>query len=246
MKILIAGYPKSGNTWLNYMVAYGTGSSYVDYDNKENTPKSEQVRALVAGGPAQPFKSEYDLLHKTHLLPSELDIRAYDKILYIIRDPRDVSVSFFYFRYFFQANKKGKVKIEKKTKLPVLGWFFLKYYLMKTVVGTTKSWAEHVKLWKAVPSIQFVRYEDLINARETALVKVFESLELNRTTEELSDIYKKFSFEVLAGANKTKDEKTSFYRKGIVGDHKNHMNLMDHLAYKLLFASSLKENNYFE
>ena len=46
----VVGYPKSGNTWLCYLLAYCLNSKYDDMDDPGTHPRNEYQRRHVKGG----------------------------------------------------------------------------------------------------------------------------------------------------------------------------------------------------
>ena len=97
-KLLIAGYPKSGNTWLGYMLSYIYGAKYIDLNapNRKVTLQKE-ILDLIDGN--LPHKTAYEEVCKTHssytyfngVQGTSLD--TFDKVIHIVRDPRDIAVS---------------------------------------------------------------------------------------------------------------------------------------------------------
>jgi len=96
--IFIAGYPKSGTTWVESFVSYVPGysprilSGSIDIIRKHNLPESAFSRVPKYG-----FSSI-----KTHINPSENNINilvgaGIDKIIVMFRDPRDIVVSNYYY-----------------------------------------------------------------------------------------------------------------------------------------------------
>jgi hypothetical protein len=84
---MLASYPKSGNTWLKFMIGQLAGGSEVDFDSvQELVPGiGEHVGApgIVRGG---------GRLITTH----EPYRRDYVRAIYLVRDPRDVAISYYY------------------------------------------------------------------------------------------------------------------------------------------------------
>ena len=76
--IIIIGYPKSGNTWINYLLAYSFNAKYFD------APQEEQY---ISGGRLPPYTSNKNLqarafqnfspqeithVVKSHLAPNDM------------------------------------------------------------------------------------------------------------------------------------------------------------------------------
>ncbi len=85
--------------------------------------------------------------------------------------------------------------------------------------------------------ILIVKYEDLISNFEFTLKKIFNFLNLVPDFD--MNFYKEYSsFKKLSGRERGMEDKTSFYRKGIVGDYLNYMDSKD-----ILYVKSIKKLN---
>jgi hypothetical protein len=148
--IFLVTYPRSGTTWISCIAAELLFQTSPD--------KLTEIRLMVPDVHALPEKSEVpparQYLIKSHYqLNKEMPSREYRKVIYLIRDPRDVMLS--YHRYVrFDSNYKGD----------------LKEFAMDWVAGRIWpcSWQEHVNSWlapRARPApfeLTLLRYEDFI------------------------------------------------------------------------------------
>ena len=239
-KVLIAGYPKSGNTWLGYMLAYLLGAPYVDlHQPREKTTKIKSVLDLISGN--LPHSSDYDLVAKTHSLPRGVrDLENYDKVICIIRDPRDVTVSYFFFRYHLLP-----VELEKPFFLPFSQWPPVRFLLWKHMVFKLgREWPFHTLTWKALDPC-WVRYEDLLGNPEGEVRRVLQFLGVQAAPEILAAALRSFSFEEMSGGRKKGQEDTThFYRKGIIGDYKNHFSRFDLALMNRLAGPEMRRLGY--
>lgn len=136
--IIIVGFPKSGNTWMQNLIAgvlYGIDTTFLP-------DKLTQILIPNLHG-TYFYKRLLDFTcFKSHLLPQP----SYKKVVYIVRDGRDSLVSYYHMN---QADKK-EVTMEE---------------MVKEGKGIYPSkWHEHVKAWKENPynaEIMWIRYEDL-------------------------------------------------------------------------------------
>jgi Sulfotransferase domain len=87
--IFIVGYPRSGNTWMQYLIA----GAILDL-NPRLAPDS-LVQSLVPDVHATRFYKRFGTptFFKTHHLPQS----EYRRVLYLVRDGRDVMVSYFHY-----------------------------------------------------------------------------------------------------------------------------------------------------
>src|SRR5215469_5327024 len=148
--IFLVTYPRSGTTWISCIAA--------DLLFQKSPDKLTDIRLMVPDVHALPEKSEVpaarQYLIKSHFqLNKEMPSREYRKVIYLIRDPRDVMLS--YHRYVrFDSNYEGD----------------LKEFAMDWVAGRIWpcSWQEHVNSWlarraRSAPfELTLLRYEDFI------------------------------------------------------------------------------------
>ena len=158
---LLVSYPKSGNTWMKFMLAHaltGVAASFDATEDAIGTIGGEMdVPTLLPGG---------GRILKSHeaLTPG---VRAPGRVVYVVRDGRDVAVS-----YYHQLLRKG----------PQPGEFssFLPRFVAGEVDGYG-SWAAHVTSWldgqvARDGRISVVRYEDLLEDPPNGLRRTLEFL----------------------------------------------------------------------
>jgi len=85
------------------------------------------------------------------------------------------------------------------------------------------SWADFANRWYPRKGVIHVRYEDLRRNTAGELQRVVQELTGRRLgSEEAVTIAEEFSFERQAGRRPGEEDKRSFFRKGTVGDWRNH------------------------
>lgn len=163
--VFIAGYPKSGNTWMQLLVAG------IVYGLDPKTAPDTLIQELV---PDVHYKAQYkrfvqQMSFKTHDLPRP----EYRRVINIVRDGRDVVCSF---RYFCEA----------------MGMRFdIDQVVGNARGGHFGSWADHVDAWNRNPygaERIVVRYEDLIDDCVGQLTKIAEFLGVSRKLQELEHL----------------------------------------------------------
>ncbi|MEM7186041.1 MAG: sulfotransferase domain-containing protein [Bacteroidota bacterium] len=169
--VFIMGYPKSGNTLLQHVIAH------LVYGLRADIPKSI-VNNCVTEYYNNPMYFRYDPRHffKGHELPNE----RFKNVIYIVRDGRAAVRSLYYFR----RNLNDQVSLQ--TLYENGGECF---------VGT---WNNHVEQWtenKYGSNILMIRYEDLLSRKKEQLERICEFLSLERTSEELDQVVEATSFE---------------------------------------------------
>jgi hypothetical protein len=144
----LVSYPKSGNTWLKFMLAHLLGGREADLDNDST------VIADVGSHRATPrVLPDGGRLIKSHEPYSSPQKRFYSKAIYMVRDGRDVAVS-----YYYTLIRRGLYEGEFGP--------FLELFLSGGVDGYG-PWHKHVESWLECPlrdegSLLVVKYEDLL------------------------------------------------------------------------------------
>ena len=163
----LVSYPKSGNTWARFLIAnLVRPHEKIDFSNVNRMipgPEVTRNRDLM--------RTPRPRIIKSH---QYFDPR-YPRVIYLVRDPRDVVVS----QYHFQ----------RKRKL-VADQYPLSEYVGRFVAGQTSfygSWGEHVASWLATrhgrPGFLLLRYEDMVEDTGRELSKVASFLGLCSTPE---------------------------------------------------------------
>lgn len=228
-KIIITGYPKSGNTWLSRLTA-----NLVDCPVEGFLYNPNNVEIAIEGTERV---SDYRV-YKSHHQLSELtkeDIQN-AKIIYVVRDPRDVSISG---RNYFDFGKPlfGNVKWYDwslknffpkllsiiKTKINII--YLRKRERMNNAVlyGDNNvqhwcriSWKTHLKPYFDDENVLKVKYESLLSDPLTESKRILNFIGIEKDEAKINeDIYNQ-SFE--KKKNKFKEEKqlgkANFMRKG--------------------------------
>lgn len=140
--VVIGEYPKSGSTWLAFMMGEVLLDRPVDFDSQETL-----VPALVTG--LRPPDAPSSLPRGGRLFRShEAYRREYRRALYVVRHVADVAVS-----YHNWLAWQGVPTPDLKRFVPMF---------LQGRVGAYGSWQDHVRSWlEAGDTIELVRYEDL-------------------------------------------------------------------------------------
>ena len=264
MIIWLASYPKSGNTWLRlFLKAYiqNNNESFninneindtfkVDiFPNLKNFEKfnikcngfQDVVENWIEIQELLNLKNKLNFIKTHNALCTINNYRFTNKIntlggIYVVRDPRDVAVSF--------GHHMGK-SFEEITdqmineKFMICESSFVKKGFDSTMLST---WSNHYNSWKNFDSknILIIKYEDLIKDTFSEFLRLIKFLnklcnldiDKNRIAKsiDLTDFEKLQSLEINSGFDeKTKSE--NFFRKGKVGDWKFELN--DKLSNKI-------------
>ena len=169
----LTAYPKSGNTWTRFLVGnlihedgpvtfLNIPEIIPHIDVKSNRFFKTMPRARVINC-HEPFNPRYK------------------RVIYVVRDPRDVAVSLYHFQ------RKRRV-IEDKYPIES----FITRFLAGENVRPDRmgSWAENVTSWLAVrqnsPGFLLLRYEDLLENPERELAEVASFLGIKASPERIA------------------------------------------------------------
>jgi len=206
--VLVVGYPKSGNTWFQNLVAgviYGVDPEYApDTLIQELQPDVHYKRYYKR------FRTS--MFFKSHYLPKP----EYKRVVYLLRDGRDVMVSYYH------HNRA------------LMGDDFDFFAMVRDGVGLFPcKWHEHVEAWLANPygaDMILIKYEDLQTNPVEALQRFCEFVDESRDMEFLRRVAIKASFnkmrekEVRYGWDDPQwPREKPFVRRGRVGSYKDEM-----------------------
>ncbi len=211
----LISYPRSGNTWMvnslkDYLNAQRAEIMPSPYGGEEIVIDDIQVK--VAGS----CNRNLPIGIKTHMSHGEFVKRnvPQQKIVYLLRDVRDVMVSYYF--YINSYMKKGTGKEE--------GFSDEKFsdHLLDKLPG----YKQHVTGWlkEYRGDILTIRYEEMKADYIASLqkIKLFLMIE---SAMDVNEVKKRYvdDFQRIDGFNSVlKGNNSDFYRKGIVGDWKNY------------------------
>ncbi len=208
--VFIVGYPKSGNTWFQDITA-GLALGALP----EIAPQS-LVQDLVPDLHANPNFKRYatPTFFKSHALPTP----EYKRVVYLLRDGRDVMVSYYHHLLKLDGIKTDFLEMVRTGK------HFFPYHC---------KWHEHVQAWLSNPyraKMLVIKYEDLRRNMDRELRRFCDFAGLKRSPELMRIISETTVFEKMLdkeiewrrGDPLWPDGKT-FRRRGVVGSYKDEM-----------------------
>ncbi len=188
----IVSYPRSGNTWTRFLIANMIHPSEpVTFTNIERLiPDCEAMSSRYVKRVPRPR------VIKSH----EYFDPRYKKVLYIVRDPRDVALSYYDFARKYRH-------IEDKYAMTSFVSDFVGGRLSSSDWGT---WGENVASWvytrQGRPEFLLLRYEDMLANAESELSKVANFLGAAITPERLAAAVERSSADRMRGLEKTQGD----------------------------------------
>ena len=185
----LIAYPKSGNTWTRFLVGnliYSDGPvhflnipeliPHIDVMPKRFFRKMQRPRVINCHEAYHPH---------------------WKRVIYVVRDPRDVVVSLFHFQ------RKRRI-IEDDYSLDR----FVSRFVAGEAVRPPRlgSWSENVASWLAMrqndPNFLLLRYEDMLRETGPALVKIASFLGIDATPERIARAVERSSAEEMRSLEK--------------------------------------------
>jgi len=241
--LFVAGLPKSGTSWLESMLASFPG--YQDI----MIPEAVAYERTHGGSHDYDIPSDmFDRLHnalviaKMHVHGSVHNVAVLRKAdvpyLVMYRDLRDVAVSYV---YYVRRTPWHPEHPMYKGLSNTQGLDCFADTLLKPYVDWVRSWHANRNIEKSME----LRYEDLLAAPGERMTDVANHFGLNPDPAALSRIIEANSFQSQsAGRSGEQKHGQSFYRKGVAGDWRNHIEGELKSKYKAALSTFLIEFDY--
>ena len=192
--VFIVSYPRSGNTWLRFLVGNLVRQDEpVTFANLESQiPEIYMFPDRILRGLPRPR------ILKSH----ECFDPRYKKIIYVVRDPRDVAVSYYHY-----AIKRKKIAdsypLEKFVPRFLNAEFDVDW-------KWSASWSDHVMSWTCLrrnhDGFLLLRYEDLLREPEHVVSRIAAFLQLDATPERVARAIQLSSAEVMGSLEKSQGQ----------------------------------------
>jgi hypothetical protein len=208
----LVSYPKSGNTWMRFLIAnllrQHPPVGLLDADNMIPIVDGKSKRFFDAMKSPRVIKSHFSFLP------------AYKRVIYIVRDPRDVLMS----QYHYQI-KRGVLAPDTP----------LDSYVPRFIAGEVcpyGSWGEHAGSWLATrrhdPNFLLLRYEDMLADPAAGATRAADFLGLRLDSSRVAQAVERSSLESMRKVEKSEGKKwastagtrqdMSFFRSAKAGE----------------------------
>ncbi len=245
--VFILSFPKSGNTWTRFLIANlvypNTPADFSNINRLTPDPEALSKRELAAMPRPRFIKSH-----------QYFDPR-YQRVIYVVRDPRDVAMSQFHFH-----RKRGLIEDDYPPER----------FVSRFVAGETSpygSWGENVAGWLATrqnrPGFLLLRYEDMLEDAGRELNKVASFLEIPPDAERIANAVRRSAADEMRklekaqahlwSSTKSTRQDVPFVRAATAGGWRSGLpesavaqlegawgHLMTYLGYNLLFPARTK------
>ena len=214
--VFLCSYPKSGTTWLGYLIAQALRrdddnvrmglNSFGKYVADVNIPYTKRGSLAQFDDRTDPRFFHCHAAYDQHL----------SKVVYMIRDPRDTMVSYWHYRKFLSPDFNLSLTdfLNSDDHWPC-------------------EWDQHVASWllpRKHPQLLLVCYEDLHKDTAAILKRVLDFAGVYQTQEKIEAAVEASRFENMRAAEerfgvvgKAGDENERFVRKGRVGSWQEEM-----------------------
>ncbi|XP_027141938.1 sulfotransferase family 2, cytosolic sulfotransferase 3 isoform X1 [Larimichthys crocea] len=244
--VLAVTYPKSGTIWMQEILPLllngGDLTPIHTIPNWDRAPWLEETRLAVVVDQLPSPRALVSHLPYHLMPPSFLASKA--KVIYVMRNPKDVVVSSYYFH-------------QMAGFLPDPGTFeeFMEKFLEGRVLFG--KWTDHVKSWKHTElgdRIMYITYEEMVQDLPAALRRMSDFLGRNLSEEVIEKIAENCSFETMKTNTMSNfslipkvlmdDNKSPFLRKGVVGDWKNHFSSEQLTRFISVISKELENESF--
>lgn len=238
--IFLVGYFRSGSTWSRFLFGnYIWQEEPIDFANLDDWVPS------IYSQPDRSLRQRRRVL-KSH----EYFDPRYPRVIYIVRDPRDVAVSFYFYNLKVRVLPDGYPMDE-----------FVKNFISARVVdyaNVVGTWEEHVASWlrmrQGKKNFCLVRYEDLLADPAAQLKRVSPMLRIEPTQERIERAIKLSSAQHMRSLEKsqwkkwitTKDTRSDipFVREAKSGGWRNRLSEASIRNIEEAWGPTMKELGY--
>ncbi|XP_078503002.1 amine sulfotransferase-like isoform X1 [Lissotriton helveticus] len=241
--VFIVTYPKSGTVFSQQVMSLIYNEGY--RNGAENTETLHQVPWIEYDfNMGDPKTRSSPRLFCTHLpyylVPRGLTCKR-GKIIYVLRNPKDVLTSFYYF-------EKMLPYLDPTTSFED----FMEKYLKGEVFGG--CWFEHFRGWhmhKDNFDFLLISFEEMVKNLRSVVVKICQFTGKHLSDLEMDSVVKQAAFKNMRSdtranykhmpSNILDNRQGSFLRKGTIGDWKNVMTIAQNERFDKIYQEKMKD-----
>jgi len=194
--IFLVSFPKSGNTWTRFLLA--------NLRFPDQPATWANINRLIPD-PTGTTQRDFDRMPRPRIIKShECFDPRYPRVIYIVRDPRDVVVSQYHY------HRKIR-KIEDDSPM--------EKFVTRFLAGETcphGSWGQNVSTWlttsEGTPRFLLLRYEDLVADTARELAKVVAFLDLSAGPERIAQAVERSSADRMRQLEKRQPDKNELMK----------------------------------
>jgi estrone sulfotransferase len=233
--IFLVSYPKSGNTWLRFLIGNALTNNQCNFNN---------IGSIIPD--IYQNWEECDQISRPRIMKSHRPYTSkMKKVIYLVRDGRDVAVS-----YYFHLLKK------KKLKRNIAFDEYLHNFNRGLVNVRLGSWNAHVLRWlhKTSGDQLVIKFEDLKKDTVTEFKKILNFIGLQKNEDEISSAITASDFKRMQALEQEQsavyhdfvntDSSISFMRAGKVGGWKEYFTKENEEEFLLRQGEALRLFNY--
>jgi Sulfotransferase domain len=194
--IFLVSFPKSGNTWTRFLLA--------NLRFPEQPATWANIDRLIPD-PTGTTKRDFDSMPRPRIIKShECFDPRYPRVVYIVRDPRDVVVSQYHYH-----RKIRKIADDSP----------IETFVGRFMAGQTcphGSWGQNVATWlhtsEGDPRFLLLRYEDLVANTARELAKVVAFLKLDAGPEQIAQAVERSSADRMRKLEQAQADKNGLFK----------------------------------
>ena len=241
-RIVFLTFPKCGSQWIRDVLTarsvLASSGGYKVGIKSHNQPGHLGLPDLDPGTISGPIYSTPPPVWERFAQPA-------DKAIVVLRDPRDVIVS-----WMFSAAYSHEPVYPITAYRPALRKLSPQARLVLAVDVFSRGYGVNMRRWvgqEASGSLYIDRYENILADQAAAFGKMFEFLGWQVPETTVQEVVESLSFEKMAGRKRGEDNPYSHYRKGSPGDWRNHFDQLsarffDELNPDLLLGLGYESN----
>ena len=234
--VFLVSYPRSGNTWMRFVLGSLIHNTDVNFDNMEiyfpDIYRNTHVQLESLRGPR-------------YLKSHEPYDKRYPKVIYIFRDPRDIAISYFY--WMLKFNKyEGEID------------GFLDMFFDPDGISYGR-WDDHYESWidnsdKVNRGVLFLRYEELIDNTIDNIKTILNFININIDNDVIHNVVKRNSFSGMKNKEnyasdqnplfKATNKEIPFVREGTTGQWKSDLSDIHLERFRREFGPTMKQIGY--